>query len=320
MKKFKSLFTLTGLAFVSLTASANTFIQHSLNDYSLFKNQLNQTVKVEVIESQGESWKKYSNFLNQGERWLWTRSDSNQVITTDFNQVELFVDFDAPVNKVYDLNWNSCVQTAQITEKNKSMSLGNKRLSDVVEISFAGDCRDAGLTKAWVAPRLGVIAWEELSIMGNIKYTAVEIKLGDSLMKTSESVAVNSSFSSQTLNLSSNEEFEGYIHLTNNTSSPISFTFASGHIFDIDLVDENNQVVAQWSDGLYFTQALKKITIEAGESIDFGGKLKMTEEKKSQLTEGIYKIKVRLKGYYTNQMQITDEMSYSVEAPIYLHH
>ena len=134
-----------------------------------------------------------------------------------------------------------------------------------------------------------------------------------------ESMDVSSSFSSQSLNLSSNDTIEGYIHLTNNTSAPITLTFFS-QTFEIELIDDNNYVVARWSEGRAFRQITQNTTIEVGKSAKFGGKLTLNDNIKSQLTEGIYKLKVRVQGHRNGQRLINGNMSYSVEAPIYLHH
>lgn len=75
--------------------------------------------------------------------------------------------------------------------------------------------------------------------------------------------------------------------IANNYNRPRTFEFSSGQQFDVELVDQTGQVVAAWSDGYRFTQALTSFTLGPGESQTLWAKMALNDRAGAQLN-GMY--------------------------------
>jgi hypothetical protein len=80
----------------------------------------------------------------------------------------------------------------------------------------------------------------------------------------------------------------------NNTVEDLTFTFANGQQFEIEVIDASGQVVSRWSRGRVFAQALSQVTIAPGSQRRFGGSVELTYDGGADLREGNYTVKVVL--------------------------
>lgn len=81
--------------------------------------------------------------------------------------------------------------------------------------------------------------------------------------------------------------------VTNTGSASQTWQFSSGKQLDVDVVDSAGKVVARWSDGRMFTQALTSFTLAAGGSKTFNLDLELEDAQAYQL-EGAFSLKAYL--------------------------
>ncbi|HEY6167388.1 MAG TPA: BsuPI-related putative proteinase inhibitor [Verrucomicrobiae bacterium] len=71
--------------------------------------------------------------------------------------------------------------------------------------------------------------------------------------------------------------------VANDYKLPRTFEFSSGQQFDVELIDQIGRVVAAWSDGKVFTQALTSFTLGPGEAQTFWAKMALKDRNGWQL-------------------------------------
>src|ERR1051326_5825667 len=81
--------------------------------------------------------------------------------------------------------------------------------------------------------------------------------------------------------------------VTNDYNYPRTFEFSSGQQFDIELSDESGQVVAAWSDGMFFTQQMNSFTLNPGETKTFTADMPLKDRNGKQLN-GTYQAQAYL--------------------------
>lgn len=83
-------------------------------------------------------------------------------------------------------------------------------------------------------------------------------------------------------------------NVKNNTSAPITFQFASGQQFDIEIADATGKVLTAWSDNRMFTMALTSRTLRPGETMSYAGEVALKGRDGVQFN-GVYTATASLK-------------------------
>ncbi|MCO7222964.1 BsuPI-related putative proteinase inhibitor [Pleionea sp. CnH1-48] len=316
----KRLIASTFLTVASIATFANDYVTMQTSDVANFTSNRGNNIAVEISDEIGTSWKKYSNFLNHGERWVWASESSNRVYTLNESDVELFADFDAEPGATFDINWGACVRQVVIEQKGLSVTVKAGTFNDVVLMSFAGNCRDKGLTYAYFAPQVGVIEWEEMSIAGNIQYKMNSAEIAQVSYPQITGLTVATNISHEHVIYNSVDTIAANLTLTNHNSEDMALTFPSGQTFEIEIIDANDNVVSRWSRGKAFIQAFQSSTIKAGESATFGGNIELSDDNGQALESGNYRVRISIKGYHAAVFGMSQYVPYATEMPLYINH
>ncbi|MCF6149443.1 MAG: hypothetical protein E3K37_12390 [Candidatus Kuenenia sp.] len=85
-----------------------------------------------------------------------------------------------------------------------------------------------------------------------------------------------------------------YLIITNNTGRDLTYTFNSGQLFEIEIIDSEGNVVSLWSRDKAFTEAIQMLILRQGESWKFGGEVELATEKGEALPAGNYTIVIEM--------------------------
>lgn len=289
-----------GALLIASTASANSYINFTAADITYFSNASGQRTSMALTATGNRGWNKYSQFLGAGERWVWTDANTEAVyLFNDTTKVaEKMVDFSDPIGKMTKFNLDKCTSNGMISQKGLILKTSAGTFTNVVRMTFSGNCADSGVREAYFAPKIGVIKWATQSIMGPVSYEITDgVMSGKPFGATpSTAIKVAATFTQTVFNVGSTPlEAGASLDVTNVSSKAVVLNFANGQEFEISLLDKNNRVLNTWGANKRFTQAERDVTIEAGKSRSFGGTITLQDLGGTPLATGQYKLRIELK-------------------------
>ncbi|MGX5172532.1 BsuPI-related putative proteinase inhibitor [Aliikangiella sp. IMCC44653] len=313
----KSLILLASLS-TSFAINANDYLPHSSNDYSVFENQYQQQVKVEVNDTYGENWRRFSHFLGKSNQWIATSSFNQRVVWySDTGESQLLVDFNDAVGTEYQVDIDECVSKATLVEKAAVVSTKASRFNDAVKLTFqSSQCADVGLLSAHFVAGVGLVQWQTQSIAGPVTYALQSSKIGDMQLPQSQGLQIKANVDSGPIDLTQKQSINAYLVVTNPSNHPVELTFNSGQRFEIEIFNSAAEKVAQWSFDKMFTEAIDVISIAPKSEKMFGDVMPLKDFNGRWLAAGNYKVKVTLTGYNNQYQSVNDGLRFATEFPI----
>ncbi|WP_223669641.1 BsuPI-related putative proteinase inhibitor [Kangiella shandongensis] len=319
MKISTRLSVVSSLLLASQMAVAAPYIMVSPDDYQSFKSSHNTSITSSIIDAKGAHWKQYSNFLGKKNAWLWVSSDGQQLYwKNDDGSKQLLVDFDDTIGTKYDVQIGGCTHSATLAQKGGTVTSSAGQFEDAVQLSFSGYCFDEGLESAWFVPQIGLVRWNQDSILGSVAFELQHAKVDGMTVPNHKGLELTAQFPSEPIIGGQQSTVEAYITLRNHSERTVSLDFRSGQTFDIYLYDEHDQLVQQWSRDRMFTQALQTIDIQPGEVKRFGDEVELIDQNGKPLDIGTYRLKVEIVGSYSPEASAFSQQHLSAEAPLYI--
>ena len=262
--RFSFLTSLAALLF-SLPAFANDYLPNTVgNTWTYDSGSSSKTV--EIIRSSG-NWRGYDGFAGLGPQYR-----------TDIS--------------------NCGPETFTIGAKNQTLRTPAGTFNDVLRLDVASQCRDAGTTAIWFAPDVGVIRWEELTIVGPVRYTFTSGTVEGIDYPIQRPAPLTITFApdrdSIWLNLmpaiggprQHDTSVTTRLTVANTGDRQIDLQYRSGQRFDIVVEDDNGNVVAQWAANKRFTSATATVAVKPGEEVSYEGTVRLPEK------EGTYTVRM----------------------------
>ncbi|WMS85871.1 BsuPI-related putative proteinase inhibitor [Pleionea litopenaei] len=310
---------LTGsLVTSSIMSFANDFMPMQMQDQKVFKHN-GQEVNVEVVDTYGSNWKKFSNYLGRNSQWVWSSDSSQQVYWfNDDGETQLLVDFSDEVGTTYNVDIDGCTTQATLAEKALEASTLAGSFSDSIKLVFNGNCADAGLAEATFAPGVGLVSYAQQSIIGPVVTELTSAKIAGVVFPQFQGIAVTTDFPVGRVLSNEQDKVSAYITLTNHSSSPEVFRFNSSQTFEIEILNAYGEVVNKWSANKRFTQALQSIELAAGASKRFGGELTLVNFNGEALDVGSYTLKIMVMGSNHPEASVFSAVSFGAQAPLFI--
>ncbi len=306
-----------GVLSTSFASFANDYFPYSGQDYSTYKNNYGQEVTTKIVDTYGDSWMQLSEFLGQKNQWISTSPTTQKIYWfTEQGSTRQLVDFTHSIGTIYQVSVNDCSSHAKLENKGLTLETAAGVFSNVVELSFSGNCADAGLSNAYFSPQAGLIRWDTQSIAGPVTYDLTTAKINGVTYPKGTGVSVSSNVESGKIFLSQQQKINAYIELNNVSEQPVELTFNSGQTFEIEIFDESGVRVAYWSQDKMFTEAIHTITLQPGESKMFGDVMPLVYANEHLLQQGNYQVKVKVKGYDASAYSYNPNLGYEIEFPI----
>ncbi|NVJ51251.1 MAG: hypothetical protein HWE11_12750 [Gammaproteobacteria bacterium] len=315
MNTLSKVFLLGSLSVASTLVFANDYLPMTAEDSKSFSNNLN----TEVVETYGRGWKKYTTYMGRSNQWVWSSDSSSQVFWfNDNGETELLVDFNAPVGTQYNVAIDDCTTAATIADKDYSVSTTAGQFNGAVQLTFNGQCPDAGLAEAVFAPGVGLVAYAYQSIAGPVMVELTQAKVAGVTFPMFHGISVTSEMPSGRILTNQQDSVAAYLTLENHSNSVETFQFNSGQTFDIEILDVNGNRVNLWSANKRFTMALQTIELQPGATHRFGGEIDLVDFAGNTLDVGSYVIRVMITGSNHPQASAFSPVQYVVSAPLYI--
>jgi len=156
----------------------------------------------------------------------------------------------------------SCANTGTIISRNGTATTPAGSFSNAVEVTFQGNCADAGTTRQFYAPNIGLVSSEETSFAGPLKFDLVYFHVGTS---TGAAPEVSFTVALSAPQYTADEQLQARLTLRSSAPDPIRLHFPSGQSFELKIYDEKKNLVNIWSKGIFFTMIIRDENFGPGE-------------------------------------------------------
>jgi len=172
-----------------------------------------------------------------------------------------------PVGATFPTTLNRCPTQGQIISRTGQVAIPDGDPTDVVQIDFNATCPDAGATRQYYAPNVGLIRSEETSIYGPRVYRLVYYRVGTTIGADPEV-----SFS---MGLNSAPHFQGgllgvRLSLRNASFQGMLLHFPSSQSFDFQIRNDQGDIVYTWSRDKSFAAIFRNEKLGSSSELAFG--------------------------------------------------
>ncbi len=154
----------------------------------------------------------------------------------------------------FESHIDDCTEHGKIESRRAQRSTPAGSFSDVVEVSFSGHCADAGATREFWAPGVGLVSHEETSFAGPRTWDLVAYRPAADI--AAPEVAFTFGIDSPVY--LTGDTMNVRLTLTSTSDTPIQLTFPSGQSYDLKLYNEAGDVVYTWSANRLFTMIFRQ--------------------------------------------------------------
>ena len=321
MNRLSKFFGSISILAMSFSAMGNNFFPHQGTDTSHFKNDHGEISAINIVETSGSNWKKYSSYLGQQNQWIWNSESSTAVYWLNLDgEVELLVDFDDPDGTEYAVNIDGCTDYAILERNSSSVSTPAGQFQNIVKLSFRGHCRDFGLLSASFVEGVGLVQWQTDSLVGPNYHKLTRATIDGVDYPLISGLQILSEIESGVFDLSEKSTAFAYLRLENGSDSPVELTFLSGQRFEIEIVSDTGEILNRWSNDKYFTQMVESITLEPGSITRFGDVIDLTTRDGFPLHNGDYRLRISLKGFDASWQSGGSQNTFMIESPFKVAH
>ncbi|MCW9016266.1 MAG: BsuPI-related putative proteinase inhibitor, partial [Kangiellaceae bacterium] len=205
-----------------------------------------------------------------------------------------------PVGTTYPVVLNSCTSEPRIAEKNISLSTPAGSFDNVVRLEFSNHCYHKSLHYAYFHPGVGLLQWKEFLFTGSYAYSLIEANINGNTYPSIPQLSSSALLTRGIVNVRHHDHVDAQITLSNISNEPANFTFFSGQDFEIEIIDLFGTVVNRWSVNKFFTQAIRDIVIEPGDTLALGDHINLVDFYGRPLLFGGYTLRIFVNGQAEN--------------------
>ncbi len=207
------------------------------------------------------------------------------------------------VGATFPTTLDHCSQTGKIESRTAQPETPAGNFNNAVEVSFQGNCNDAGTTREIYAPYVGPVLHEETSFAGPRRFELVYYHVSG--------LSGSGSEISFTLGLDSPQypiggTLNARLTLRSTSQTPVTLHFPSGQSYDLMIYNEKGDTVYTWSANRAFPLIVRQETFGPGEHT-YGVTAPLTA-----LPPGPYKVRAYLT---TQPVMYVGEVSFEVVGP-----
>lgn len=310
----KSLLALLALGAVQ-AVDANSFFNYKAGDKALFSGYRGDTDV--AVTSESGNWRQHSSFLGESNVWLYTVTGSDKIhVRNAAGQSQLLVDLAASTGSRFPGQFGACVDQATIAAKGLTLRTDDGAYSNVVRVDFRNTCGHSGLSKAWFAPKVGVVRYEQINGRAMpVVNTLAAAQVGGVTFPEKFGLKLSAEAPAQRIVLRSGDhtEIANTLTITNTSNKALPVMFRSGQSADAELINAEGVVVNSWSADRVFTQAIVNSSIDAGEAWRYSLSVPAVHSNGEELDIGTYTLRLSFLG----RLSFGSEPLY-VNVPVYI--
>lgn len=214
-------------------------------------------VVVDIPRSEMINNREYYLVRNLGESDAWLRMEDDgtlYALDRGTGRESVWAAFATPERQEYRTSINPCNQTARVESRSGTVKTPAAEFVNVLEVSYpAANCADAGLTRDWFVPYIGLVQRESTTIAGPRFLKLAYSRVGGVTVLSEPEIGF-----ALTLDSSAPEGDTLVARLTvrSTQSKPLTLDFTSSQRYDFEIRNSAGEVVYRWSASRAFLQAL----------------------------------------------------------------
>ncbi len=183
----------------------------------------------------------------------------------------LWYDFAASVGAIWQPETgDDCVGRAEVAERNGKAEVPAGAFDAVLAIRYGPiQCADAGVSEELFAPGVGLLQRTETTIAGPLTWLLTRAQVGGRTVEgpgLSFSIQIDRPTYTPTLD-DAIPNLRARLTLTNRSSTPLSLTFPSTQLFDLEIRDTDGETLYFWSATRLFPQVITAVELSPGERV-----------------------------------------------------
>jgi hypothetical protein len=257
---------------VSLPAQTPSFFPLEVGNVWLYRSavsnasigNIRQVRTISVHGTQTIGSRVYFNVADSaGEELLRVEPTTGEVVAYDFasNSEQPWLSLNLQQGSTFPTSMR-CASTGTIASRNASVTTPAGPFSSAVEVTFQGNCADAGVTRQFYAPNIGLVSGEETTFAGALKFDLVYYHVGGS---TGAAAEVSFTVALSAPRYTTDDLLQARLTLRSSATDPIHLHFPSGQSFELKIYDDKKNLVNIWSKGIFFTMMVRDEDFGPGE-------------------------------------------------------
>jgi hypothetical protein len=162
----------------------------------------------------------------------------------------------------FETRLDQCTNTGRIESRRAEVDTPAGRFSNAVQISFRGNCADAGTTQQFYAPGVGLVVHEETSFAGPRRYELIYYRAGGA-QHTGPEISFEMALDSP--RYPAGAVMAVRLTLRSTAAEPVLLQFPSGQSFDLKIHNEAGEIVYTWSADKLFAMVFREERFGPGE-------------------------------------------------------
>ena len=224
------------------------------------------TVTVQIGPAQDFGGVTYSQLQGWFGKDYWVREDENGSVwayDTDAKQERLWYAFQTAEGDTYNESIPSgCCGRATIHSKSAHYDGPVGSFDNALEIQYPGVFQ-VGIYREIFLPYVGLIARAEAAGGPAVRnYDLIYSRLGGVTVVSQPELSTGLALDHAVYTRSASAALTARLSLRNSTIDPVTLTFPTGQIYDLEIRDDQGNVVFLWSKGRIFPQLVSTVDIQ----------------------------------------------------------
>ena len=224
------------------------------------------TVTVQIGPAQDFNGTTYSQLQGWFGKDYWVRENENGVVWAydpATNQERQWYAFQTPVGGTYDESIPSaCCGRATIQSLSAHYAGPIGVFDSALQVVYPGVFQ-LGVYREMFLPYIGLISrGEAAGGPANRNYDLIYSRLGGVTVVSQPEISTGLALDSAVYKASDSPTLTARLSIRNSTADPVSLTFLTGQIYDLEIRDDQGNVVFVWSKGKVFPQLVTTVQIQ----------------------------------------------------------
>jgi hypothetical protein len=239
----------------------NSWLYH-LTDSGLADGDRYRSISVDGTESVGDL--RYFDVSYFG-RTVLLRADTNGSIVMLDRQSgteQPWLAFSQPEGATFDTTIDRCSSSGRIVSRDAGITVPAGEFTGSVQMTFAGNCADAGITQQFYAPEVGLLSHEETSIAGPRRWDLVYYRAG---VRNASRPELSFTMALDAARYDPGSTAGVRLTLRSTNPEPLLLQFPSSQTYDLKIYDSSGKTVYTWSASRAFAQIFREEKFGPGE-------------------------------------------------------
>jgi hypothetical protein len=306
------------LVVVSSNLIANDFIPVQNGNNWAYETDYDQSTMPARIHGRDGNWTRLTYLFGLEEQWVWSVDGESDHFLWNGTDYELLFNSDAAVGTQYPISVIPGATYAEISAR--SMAATSAGDFNTLTLTFGPTNGRGPIVRSVTFARgVGVLAWTYMNpVDGLSTFSLKACRVAGQNMSFSTITTTpepTAAVHSCTVSAAFDKNFDYtpicpmgqwgceldpvsvgvQLTITNTGTEEMVYNFTSGRYYDIEILDDQNQVLSRWSEGRLFLQYLWEQRIAAGETWTIADRIEFRDNNGNLLIGGDYTIRFTMK-------------------------